>query len=99
MALRDSAASLAAEGGDELAGMLLRFRLRAVYHLNELADSARQAIAVGEPLAADSKKGAGPGPPWHPYPAEQPRQRPQGSERADWIVPCAARDASVEPIG
>ena len=30
MALRDSAASLAAESGDELARMLLRLRLRAV---------------------------------------------------------------------
>jgi hypothetical protein len=37
--LRDSAAWLAAEDGDELAGMLLRLRLWAVYYLNELADS------------------------------------------------------------
>jgi hypothetical protein len=42
MALRDSAAWLAAEGGDELARMLLRLRLWAVYDLNELADSTRQ---------------------------------------------------------
>jgi hypothetical protein len=40
MALRDSAAWLAAEGGDELARMLLRLRLSAVYYLNELAGSA-----------------------------------------------------------
>jgi len=40
MALRDSAAWLAAEGGDELGRMLLRLRLWAVYYLNELADSA-----------------------------------------------------------
>lgn len=39
MALRDSAASLAAERGDELAGMLLRLWLWAVYYLNEPADS------------------------------------------------------------
>ena len=39
MALRDSAAWLAAEGGDELARMLLRLRLWAVYYLNELAGS------------------------------------------------------------
>jgi hypothetical protein len=55
----DSAASLAAEGGDELARMLLRLRLWAVYYLNELADSARQAIAAGEP-PADSGRVPGP---------------------------------------
>jgi hypothetical protein len=43
---------------------VLRLRLRAVYYLNELADSARQAIAVGEPLAADSERAPG---------ADQPR--------------------------
>ena len=32
----------------------------AVYCLNELADSARQAIAAGEPLAADSERVPGP---------------------------------------
>lgn len=56
MALWDSAAWLAVEGGDELAGMLLRLRLWAVYYLNEMAGSARQAIAVGEPLAVDSEQ-------------------------------------------
>ena len=35
--------------------MPLRLWLRAVYYLNELAGSARQAIAAGEPLAADSE--------------------------------------------
>jgi hypothetical protein len=60
MALWDSAAWLAAEGGDELARMLLRLRLRAVYYLNELAGSARQAIAAGEPLAVDSGRVLGP---------------------------------------
>lgn len=40
MALRDSAAWLAAEGDDELARMLLRLRLPAVYYLNELGSSA-----------------------------------------------------------
>jgi hypothetical protein len=60
MALRDSAAWLAAEGGDELARMLLRLRLRAVYYLNELAGSERRAIAVGEPLAVDSERVLGP---------------------------------------
>ncbi len=60
MALWDSAAWLAAEGGDELARMLLRLRLWAVYDLNELAGSARQAIAAGEPLAVDSERVLGP---------------------------------------
>jgi len=39
MAFADSAAWLAAEGGDELATMLLRLQLRTVYYLNELAGS------------------------------------------------------------
>lgn len=39
MAFADSAAWLAAEGGDELARMLLRLQLRTVYYLNELAGS------------------------------------------------------------
>jgi hypothetical protein len=60
MALWDSAAWLAAEGGDELARMLLRLRLRAVYYLNELAGSARQAIAAGEPLVVESERVLGP---------------------------------------
>ena len=60
MGLWDSAAWLAAEGGDELARMLLRLRLWAVYYLNGLAGSARQAIAAGEPLAVDSGRVPGP---------------------------------------
>ena len=60
MALRDSAAWLAAEGGDELARMLLRLRLWAVYYRNELAGSARQAIAAGEPLVVDFGRVLGP---------------------------------------
>ena len=82
MALRDSAAWLAAEGGDELARMLRRLRLWAVYYLNELADSARQAIAAGEPLAAESERVPGPDQPRYPDLAGQPRQRPQDGERA-----------------
>jgi hypothetical protein len=80
--LWDSAATLAAEGGDELARMLLRLRLWAVSYLNELADSARQAIAAGEPLAAGSGRVPDPDHPRHPDLAEQPRQRPRGGERA-----------------
>jgi len=40
--------------------MLLRLRLWAVYYLNELAGGARQAIAVGEPLAVESERVLGP---------------------------------------
>jgi hypothetical protein len=35
---------------------VLRLRLRAVCYLNELADSAQQAIAAGEPLAVDTER-------------------------------------------
>ena len=77
----DSAAWLAAEGGDELARMLLRLRLWAVYYLNGLAGSARQAIAVVSrwqwtPNGCWARTTPAPGL------AEQPRQRPQGGERA-----------------
>jgi hypothetical protein len=61
--------------------MLLRLRLWAVYYLNELADTARQAISVGEPLAADSEPVLA-DQPRQPDLAEQPRQRPQGGGRA-----------------
>jgi hypothetical protein len=81
MALRDSAAWRAAEGGDELAGMLLRLRLRAVCYLDELAGSARQVIAAGEPPAVDSGRVPGPDHLRHPGLAGPPRQRPQGGGR------------------
>jgi hypothetical protein len=60
----------------------VRLRLWAVYYLNELAGSARQAIAAGEPLAVDFGRVLGPDHPRLPDLAEQPRQRPQGGERA-----------------
>ncbi len=60
LALWESAAGAAADGDDELARTLLRLRLDALYHLGELGDSARQAIAVGEPLVADSERLLGP---------------------------------------
>jgi tetratricopeptide (TPR) repeat protein len=48
-ALRQTAAGLAGRNG-ELDAALVRLRFYAFYHLNELGDSAAQAIAVGEPL-------------------------------------------------
>ena len=44
----------------ELEAALLRLRLWALYHLNELGDSAPQAIAVGEPLLEDAERVLGP---------------------------------------
>lgn len=45
---------------DRLARALLRLRFLALYHLIELGDSATQAVAVGEPLAADLERALGP---------------------------------------
>jgi hypothetical protein len=48
-------------GGDsELVTLLLSPRFWALYHLNDLGDSALQAIAVGEPLIADVERVLGP---------------------------------------
>jgi tetratricopeptide (TPR) repeat protein len=59
-ALLDNAAG-PADGSDEgLAGILLRPRFLALYHLVELGDSMPQAIAVGEPLTADLERVLGP---------------------------------------
>ena len=46
--------------GKKLARLLLRLRFWALYHLIELGDSTLQAIAVGEPLAADLDRVLGP---------------------------------------
>jgi hypothetical protein len=54
-----------------------------VYYLNELADSARQAIAAGEPLAADSEPVPGPDQPGTLTSREQRRQRPQAVSGPD----------------
>ena len=43
-----------------LEAALLRLRLWALYHLNELGDSMPQAIAVGEPLLDDAERVLGP---------------------------------------
>lgn len=58
--LLDSAAISAGEADEELAKVLLSLRLVALRHLNELGDSAAQAIAVGEPLTADFDRVLGP---------------------------------------
>jgi hypothetical protein len=50
--LRQAAAG-AADTSGELEAVLLRLRLRALYYLNALGDSAAQAIAVGDPLLED----------------------------------------------
>ena len=55
-----NAARPAAARDEELASALLRLRFLALYHLIELGDSATQAIAVGEPLAADLERALGP---------------------------------------
>jgi hypothetical protein len=44
----------------QLEPVLLRLRLWALYHLNELGDSAARAIAVGEPLLEDAEQALGP---------------------------------------
>ena len=62
--------------------MLPRLRLWAgITWMNWVA--ARQAIAVGEPLAADSERVLGPGLPRHHGLAGQPRQRPQAVSGPD----------------
>jgi tetratricopeptide (TPR) repeat protein len=58
-ALHQTAGSLAGEAG-ELETALLRLRQAALYHLNELGDSAAQAIAAGEPLVEDCERLLGP---------------------------------------
>ena len=59
-ALRDHSAGLSGEADEELATILLRLRFIALYHLIELGDSVRQAVAVGEPLMADLERLLGP---------------------------------------
>jgi hypothetical protein len=44
----------------ELEAALLRLRFWALYHLNELGDSAQQAIAAGKPLVEDAERLLGP---------------------------------------
>ena len=56
----ENATSSAAEADDNLARVMLSLRLWALYHLNELGDSAPQAVAVGELLSADFERLLGP---------------------------------------
>jgi tetratricopeptide (TPR) repeat protein len=60
VAALNDAAGPAAEAGGELAGMMLRLRSWALYYLAVLGDSAPQAIAAGEAVAADSARMLGP---------------------------------------
>jgi tetratricopeptide (TPR) repeat protein len=54
------AAGPAGEADGELAGMMLRLRSWALYYLAVLGDSAPQAIAAGEAVAADCARMLGP---------------------------------------
>jgi len=58
-ALWQAAAGVAGAPG-ELEAVLLGLRLWSVYYLNELGDSAAQAIAVGAPLFQDAERVLGP---------------------------------------
>ena len=53
IALRESTAAPGCASDDSLTKTLLRLRLRALSALNDLEDSAQQAIVIGEPLTGD----------------------------------------------
>ena len=55
-ALLDNAPGPESEIDEELAGLLLRLRFFALYHLIELGESAAQAVAVGQQLTADFER-------------------------------------------
>jgi tetratricopeptide (TPR) repeat protein len=59
-ALRENIARSAAKDDDELARTLLSLQFWALYDLNELGDDTSAAIAIGEPLVADSERVLGP---------------------------------------
>ena len=52
-ALLGNVAGLAGETDEELAGVLLRLRFFALYHLIQLGESAPQAVEIGKQLTAD----------------------------------------------
>ncbi len=59
-ALLDNMPGSPGEADEDLARVLLSPRFWALHYLNELGDSAAQAIAVGEPLTADFERVLGP---------------------------------------
>jgi tetratricopeptide (TPR) repeat protein len=60
MALQDKTASPALTGDEDLARKMLGLRLQALDVLNELGDSHRQAVIIGELLIEDSARRLGP---------------------------------------
>ena len=60
LAVHEHAAAFSGEDGSDLTLAVLRLRGWAVWFLNDLGDSAAQAIAVGEPLLADRERVLGP---------------------------------------
>ena len=60
LAVHEHAAAFSGEDGSDLTQAVLRLRGWALWFLNDLGDSAAQAIAVGEPLLADRERVLGP---------------------------------------
>jgi hypothetical protein len=60
LAVHEHAAPFSGEDGSELTLAVLRLRGWALWFLNDLGDSAAQAIQVGEPLLADQERALGP---------------------------------------
>ena len=60
LAVHEHAAVFSGEDGSDLTLAVLGLRGWAVWFLNDLGDSAAQAIAVGEPLLADRERVLGP---------------------------------------
>jgi hypothetical protein len=85
-ALWQAAAGLAGASG-ELEAVLLGLRLWALFYLNELGDSAAQAIAVGAPLLHDSERVLGPDHPGTLAFPGQPCPRLPGSGRDAEAIP------------
>ena len=77
MAVYEHAASSPGEAGSELTRAILRLRSRAVWFLNDLGDSAAQAIQVAEPLLADRSGSSAPTTPtpWPPGTTSPPPTR------------------------
>ena len=60
LAVHEHAAACPGEDGSELTQTVLGLRLWAVWFLNDLGDSAAQAIQVAEPLHAEYERVLGP---------------------------------------